>query len=261
MKKNPKNVSDNDELFIEAVKNSLSKREVARKLFCDNHFVDLKIKRLNLNIDHFTNSTGRGKTKYIKYIKQTINFLYIKDVYQNKPRGFRQYFALCDCIKCGKKDCEILICSILRGTTKSCGCLIKDNHVLGANCPNWKGFGEIRGNHWSKIKHNAEKITSFKKKKKEFDITIQYAWELFLKQNRRCALSGLLLDMGKHDVRPTASLDRIDSSKGYIEGNVQWVHKDINLMKQSYSDEYFIKMCKQVSQYQEEQDGIRRKKG
>ena len=45
----------------------------------------------------------------------------------------------------------------------------------------------------------------------------------------------------------TASLDRIDSSKGYVEGNVQWVHKMINMSKQQYSQEEFIDMCKAVA--------------
>ena len=44
----------------------------------------------------------------------------------------------------------------------------------------------------------------------------------------------------------TASLDRIDSSKGYIEGNVQWVHKRVNLMKGNMSTENFIEWCNLV---------------
>jgi len=43
----------------------------------------------------------------------------------------------------------------------------------------------------------------------------------------------------------TASLDRINSSKGYTLDNVQWVHKTVNIMKQGLSDEdfkYWIKM-------------------
>ena len=32
----------------------------------------------------------------------------------------------------------------------------------------------------------------------------------------------------------TASLDRIDSTKGYVRGNIQWVHKDINWFKRDY---------------------------
>lgn len=45
----------------------------------------------------------------------------------------------------------------------------------------------------------------------------------------------------------TASLDRIDSSKPYIIDNIQWVHKDINFMKRTYSHDYFIKLCKLVA--------------
>jgi hypothetical protein len=44
----------------------------------------------------------------------------------------------------------------------------------------------------------------------------------------------------------TASVDRIDSSKGYIKGNVQWVHKTINKMKWGYSQGEFIEFCEAV---------------
>ena len=42
----------------------------------------------------------------------------------------------------------------------------------------------------------------------------------------------------------TASLDRIDSSKPYIKGNMQWLHKDVNIMKNAYNINYFINMCR-----------------
>jgi hypothetical protein len=45
----------------------------------------------------------------------------------------------------------------------------------------------------------------------------------------------------------TASLDRIDSNKDYVEGNIQWVHKHLNLMKNILSQEYFINLCNKVS--------------
>jgi archaellum component FlaC len=52
-----------------------------------------------------------------------------------------------------------------------------------------------------------------------------------------------------HNGTATASLDRVDSAKGYIKGNVQWVHKDINMMKQQYSQEYFIQMCRLTTEH------------
>ena len=45
----------------------------------------------------------------------------------------------------------------------------------------------------------------------------------------------------------TASLDRIDNSKGYIVGNVQWVHKQVNFMKGTMEQKEFIKFCKLIS--------------
>jgi hypothetical protein len=49
-------------------------------------------------------------------------------------------------------------------------------------------------------------------------------------------------------VEHTASLDRIDSSKGYCEDNVQWVHKDINRMKNTFDQDYFISLCKLIAE-------------
>ena len=59
----------------------------------------------------------------------------------------------------------------------------------------------------------------------------------------KCALSGVDISI---DYGGNASLDRIDSSLGYITGNVQWVDGKVNLAKRAMSDEEFIEMCKRV---------------
>ena len=41
----------------------------------------------------------------------------------------------------------------------------------------------------------------------------------------------------------TASVDRIDSSKGYIADNIQILHKDINVMKWDFTQDYFLHLC------------------
>jgi hypothetical protein len=87
----------------------------------------------------------------------------------------------------------------------------------------------------------------------EFEISLEEIWRLYESQNKRCALTGVEI-VFKDDIingENTASLDRIDSSKGYIAGNIQWVHKDINLMKGSLSQEDFISLCHTISDYQE----------
>lgn len=87
-----------------------------------------------------------------------------------------------------------------------------------------------------------------------WQLTMQFLWDLYVKQNKKCALSGVLLTLDIKIPRKsrtnTASIDRIDSTKSYSEDNVQWVHKDINRMKSNFTDEQFIELCKSVAKYQ-----------
>jgi hypothetical protein len=83
---------------------------------------------------------------------------------------------------------------------------------------------------------------------KVFDIDIKYIWGIYLRQNRKCALSGLPLDFSKDTEIGVVSLDRIKNDKGYVKRNIQLVHKDINFMKYVYDQKYFINMCKLVAE-------------
>lgn len=111
----------------------------------------------------------------------------------------------------------------------------------------WKGYGEISSSKWGGYKKSA------KERGLSFNIDMEYAWNIFVKQGRKCALSGVTLTFPTRQSKQssaTASLDRIDSSKGYIEGNVQWVHKDVNFMKRCISNEQFIEFCFNVVKHQ-----------
>ncbi len=55
------------------------------------------------------------------------------------------------------------------------------------------------------------------------------------------------IDFIRRDSGVSASIDRIDSSKEYTIDNVQLVHKDVNLMKNHFNQDYFINMCKMIS--------------
>lgn len=84
----------------------------------------------------------------------------------------------------------------------------------------------------------------------DFNITPEYLIELYHRQLGRCAISGMRLV--NHEIKLAdlvLSLDRIDSNQGYIKGNVQWVHKDINMMKQSFSNDRFIGICCMVAMH------------
>jgi len=64
-----------------------------------------------------------------------------------------------------------------------------------------------------------------------------------------CPLSGRSLTFPQFsgDCSHTASLDRIDSKKGYVRGNVRWVHKVVNVMKKNMEDSRFIKLIDDIA--------------
>lgn len=142
------------------------------------------------------------------------------------------WLCMCDC----GNEAEVFIGPLRTGNVKSCGCLW---HQKADKSYRWKGHGSIPSTYWSEI------LSGAYKRNLSFDITIEYADSLWTQQEGLCALTEHLLDM-KVGSR-TASLDRIDSSHGYIVGNVQWVHKDINRSKNVFSQEYYIQMCEEVA--------------
>lgn len=79
------------------------------------------------------------------------------------------------------------------------------------------------------------------------ELTPEYLYNLLKTQNFKCALSGYdLLPNGTLDDTKQnldLSLDRMDSSKGYEIGNVQWVTKYINWAKNDLSQKDFIDLC------------------
>lgn len=150
--------------------------------------------------------------------------------------------CLCEC---GKKKI-IVTQSLTSGRTKSCGCLRKQKAY------NNKTIGNISGLAWSHI------ICSARSRQIKIEITQNEAWELFLKQNGKCALTGRELVFKKYigkrngkDIysEGTASLDRIDSSQGYIKKNIQWVHKDVNWLKNKFDEKKLLQICKEIVSY------------
>jgi hypothetical protein len=116
--------------------------------------------------------------------------------------------------------------------------------MTGEGHVSFKGFKEIRGSFWSKCQRSALV------REIPFELDIEDAWDLFEKQNRRCALSGIPLSFGpRYSTSANASLDRIDSSKSYAVGNIQWVHKVINIMRNTLSIDEFIEWCRRVGDF------------
>lgn len=161
------------------------------------------------------------------------------------PKNGHIYWeCLCNCGNIRK----IHTGNIKQGKTISCGCYKKNNK--GKDHKNFKGVGDLSASFVSNIKYSAYARNI------DFKLSVEYLWKLYLIQNRLCALSGIEIYFPETSIdcsngNKTCSLDRIDSSIGYIEGNVQWVHKDVNIMKHKLSNKYFISMCNKISNFNE----------
>jgi len=175
-----------------------------------------------------------------------------KDINKYKGKRGSNTYWYCEC-ECGK-IVEATTGKLRYGHVKSCGCLkkelIKKIIKMGNSHKFWKGYKSISGSLWHRIKSCA------KQRKIEFSIPIEYAWQLYEKQDGKCNISNEQLYLAKSSKElnsggNTASLDRIDSSKGYIEGNVQWVHVIVNYMKQEFLQEEFINWCKKITLHQD----------
>lgn len=107
----------------------------------------------------------------------------------------------------------------------------------------------IRHLQWESIKGRAAV------RNKAFEITKEYAWSIYVQQNGRCALTGKEISMWRGGIRGTASLDRKDSAVGYVEGNVQWLHKEINMLKGKRPDAELIRMATEIADYHRREGG------
>lgn len=103
-------------------------------------------------------------------------------------------------------------------------------------------IGELDKTRYTKLKRSA------KTRGYEFNLSLEELWQLFQDQKQTCAITG---DYITHI--SDASLDRIDSTKGYVKGNVQWVTKQANVSKHVMSMEELYEFCKKVLRHANQQ--------
>lgn len=115
----------------------------------------------------------------------------------------------------------------------------------GNKSVHWRGKGGVPYSVLSKIRCTLNRGRTI-----PCDLSIQDLEDVWVKQEGRCALTGRYLvfpDVLYKDTKSgTASVDRIDSGLGYTKSNIQFVHKDINNMKQGHNQAYFMELCKEV---------------
>lgn len=80
----------------------------------------------------------------------------------------------------------------------------------------------------------------------EFNMTLDEVYNKIIEQDYKCALSGIKIVFSRNIKENTASLDRIDSAKGYTVDNTQLVHKEYNRMKTDFQEDELFEMCKNI---------------
>lgn len=163
-----------------------------------------------------------------------------QDGFYVSTKGVRRRQWLCRC-ECGNTRTITLSCS-LYGNRKTTQC----KECANKSFQKHEGFGGIIGSMWYTICQNAAT------RGHEVTVDPEHIWRLYELQHGKCALTGVELVLParhKDKWHTNASLDRIDSSKGYVEGNLQWVDKKINLMKRDLLQSEFLEMCMKVANY------------
>lgn len=150
------------------------------------------------------------------------------------PSNPRAWKCQCDC---GSPPVHVQLNNLRSGCSRSCGCIRK---AAGPECRNWKGYGQISGTYWERVRFQAAERGLV------VDMTIVDAWEQFERQGGMCALTGWPLNFRVKGYGQTASLDRVRSDQGYVPGNIQWVHKDVNKFKNDFTPERFFEICEAI---------------
>lgn len=106
------------------------------------------------------------------------------------------------------------------------------------------------------IKGRARKTACQRKKEAKrrnipYDLTTEDLVQQWQKQGGICTISGVKMPLDTlKGLRPESpSLDRVDPSKGYVKGNVEWVCFRVNTMKHDGTMEDLYNWCKLILAY------------
>ena len=129
----------------------------------------------------------------------------------------------------------------------SCSGKINNKHLLNYVESNTKYL--IPDNKKDDYTGLREHLRRAKKRDPKFNITIDDLFDQWVLQNGICVYSGVKLnhpkDGGSNIIK--ASLDRIDSNKGYIKGNIQFISIICNHAKNNLTHNEMLEFCKIMS--------------
>ena len=163
------------------------------------------------------------------------------------PGGQRRYFWICGA--CDTERGPTRMYTLKRSVEAAKGPINSCKACEGLNTGReksyrWTGHKDLPGTYFASIRAGAVS------RKLEFSITIEDMWNQWETQDGICAYSGVRLSLPsgrKFDTTGTGSIDRIDSTIGYLKTNIHWIHKEINRMKWDLSNDQFLEWCRLIA--------------
>lgn len=199
----------------------------------------------------------------------------------NGPSGIC-WECVCDC---GNTK-TALGASLRRGVLSSCGCLVRDTQktapqrwkevtktcehcnrpftcrtTMSKYCSqacrqaSWRGIAnKYRATHWLECLLRNSKFRAGRRKEPH-DLDIKYLQDMLTAQQNKCSKTGvpfiISVEKGIRGRSPwSLSIDRIDSARGYIKGNIQLVCLMYNLCKGTWTDGDVRQFTKAVQDYE-----------
>ena len=169
------------------------------------------------------------------------DYTVIKQGTVRDKRGVAMLSCVCSC----GRERLVLSSNLDNGNSKRCSKCRMSNSANLLNSEGSMNVKTAKGNHhtitnqwWSRIRQRSKAANL------ELDLDLDYLWSIYIAQDMKCNLTGLKIDFTldvSDDLYP--SPDRIDSSVGYVEGNIQLVRKSVNFMKGTLSQDEFIALC------------------
>lgn len=202
-----------------ALENNISRTTISREL--------------NIKLSIKNTKKVRGKFLY-----RTIGHLFVED-FDVKKLSWK---CKCECGKiCYRNSANLRLST----QNSSCGC---ESWPKRRKSPHWRGYEDVPLSFWSRFKKGARERNII------FNISTKDIWEVYIKQDKRCIYTGEhLVFQTKNDCKSgNASLDRIDSKKGYTVANIQLVVKKINIMKMGEKSSEFVEIADNIVNYEKE---------
>ncbi len=134
-------------------------------------------------------------------------------------------------------------------------------------CETYKEFRDLKNEDWRyeedfiQVKEiltflaaNLRRAANRGESSQSIEVDLDYVYDVGASQDFQCALTGHDLEftrggrywMGKWCNPYSCTIDRIDSSKGYVKGNIQLITWRANCLKQHLDNDEFIDFCKDV---------------